>query len=279
MKLTVKITLLLSAALNATSTSIAQGMIRGRIIEDESHPVPFASIRFLNRPGGTVSDADGIFFLRTGRPRPNDTLLISSVGFEQVKLPVNRMMRNNLFVLKRDLTRMAPVTVRSFRNANFAGARSDRVGYFRSWRTDHSGGEIGRTFKVPYREYQVAKVWFKIYSTCDTNIIQLHIRENNEEMPGEELLPFAITKTIYKAAEADKIFEFDLEPYNLIINSRHLFIGFEIVKGCGKDSSSCSFSFVGSEPGVYVYRSIKDGEWNAMDDYAIYMRVLFKYDD
>jgi len=270
---------LLPFALIATANSFAQGMIRGRIIEDDTHPVPFASIRFLNRPGGTVSDGDGIFFLRTGRPRQNDTLLISSVGFEQVKIPVNKVIRNNLFVMKRELNRMLPVTVRSFRNANVAGARSDRVGYFRSWRTDHSGGEIGRAFKVPYRVYQVAKVWFKIYSTCDTNILQLHIRDNSEEMPGEELLPYAITKTIYQAAEANKVFEFDLEPFNLIVKSKDIFVGFEILKGCGKDSSSCSFAFVGSEPGVYIYRSNSDGVWNSMDDYAIYMRVLFKYDD
>lgn len=277
MNLTTRITLILPFAL--TASGFAQGVMRGRIMEDDTHPIPFASIRFLNRPGGTVSDADGIFILRSGRPRPNDTLLISSVGFAEVKIPLNRFLRNNRFVLKRELTRMMPVTVRSFRNANVAGARSDRVGYFRSWRTDHTGGEIGREFKFPYREYQLAKVWFKIYSTCDTNILRLHIRDNNEEMPGVEILPYTITKSIYQATDANKVVEFDLEPYNLIMKSKNIFVGIEILKGCSKDSSSCSFSFVGSEPGVYVYKSTSEGIWYSMDDYAIYMRVMFKFDD
>lgn len=254
-------------------------MIRGRVMEEDTRPVPFASISVLNQPGGIVSDPEGNFALRARRLRPGDTLLISSVGHELLKIPANRVYRNAQFILKRDMNRMKAVTVRTFKNADMVGARSENVGYYRSWRTDSTGGEIGRAVVVPHQEYQVAKVWFKIYSTCDTNIIRLHIRDNVWGLPGEELLPFTVTKTIYKAIVANKAYEFDLEPYNLILKNKNIFVGFEILKGTGKDGSSCSCAYVGSDPGIYIYKANAESQWLSMDDYAIYMRVQFKYDD
>jgi hypothetical protein len=174
---------------------------------------------------------------------------------------------------------MEAVIVKSFGKEDIAGAKVETVGYYRSWNTDKTGGEIGRTINVPHKEYQVSKVRFKIYSSCDTTIIRLHIREIKNGHPGQEILKNSVEQTILKANVADKAYEFDLNPYNIILKKQDIYVRFEVLKGSKKDQSNCSLSFVGSEPGTYIYKSRLFDDWNYINDYAIFMKVFFKYDD
>jgi hypothetical protein len=256
----------------------AQVVIRGRIMEEDSNPVPFASIKLLKQTAGSVSDTAGNFLLRVASLKENDTLVISSVGYESLKTPVSKALKNHEFILKGKSKNLETVIVRSFSKEDVAGAKIETVGYFRSWNTKGAGGEIGREIIVAHKEYQVAKVRFKIYSSCDTSIIRLHIREFVDGRPGEELLTDSIAQTINNAAIADKAYEFDLSNYNIILKNNDIFVSFEVLKGARKDNSSCSFAFVGSEPGIYQYKSTPYDGWTSTQDYTIFMKVYFKYD-
>ena len=255
----------------------SQVVIKGKVIEEDSNPVPYASIKLLKQTSGSVTDTAGNFSLRIGSLKENDTLVISSVGYESLKTPVSKALKNHEFTLKAKSKNLEGVIVRAFSKEDVAGAKIETVGYFRSWDTKKNGGEIGREIIVAHKEYQVAKVRFKIYSSCDTSVIRLHIREFIDGRPGEELLTDSIAQTINNATTADKAYEFDLNKYNIILSNNNIFVSFEVLKGSRSDNTTCSFAFVGSEPGIYQYRSRWNDGWTATNDYTIFMKVFFKY--
>lgn len=259
--------------------SHAQIMLKGKVMEEDADPVPYASVKLLNQSSGSITDTAGNFSLAVYSSKQNDTLLITSVGYESLKIPVSSALKNHNFILKSSTQKMEGVIVKSFGKEDIAGAKTEIVGYYRSWNTGKTGGEIGRTLNVPHKEYQVSKVRFKIYSACDTAIIRLHIRAMKNGLPGEEILREEVEQTILKASVADKAYEFDLNKYNVILKQQNIFVSFEVLGGSKKDNTSCSLSFVGSEPGTYIYKSRLTDDWSFTEDYAIFMKVFFKYDD
>jgi hypothetical protein len=74
------------------STLLVSGqktVIKGRVTDAETlEPVPYTNIGFKSSLVGTISETDGSFFLST--PKATDTLLISSVGYEIQKIPIQQ---------------------------------------------------------------------------------------------------------------------------------------------------------------------------------------------
>lgn len=180
-------------------------------------------------------------------------------------------------MLPDSLKTLESVIVKSFSNEAVAGAKTEIVGYYRSWNADKRGGEIGRTFLMAHKEYQVAKLRFKLYHTCDTCIVRLHIRDIVDGHPGKELLKDSVSYFIKKEKDVDKPYEFDLNKYNIIQSQQNIFVSFEVLKGTKTDSTNCSISFVGTEPGGYFYKPRVNDYWGYTEDYAIFMKLVFRY--
>ena len=78
--------IIITMLLAFTTTGVAaQGNITGRVIDEQSQPIPFVNVVLLNRADsafimGTVTKDDGTFTIETDR---NDELLkVSSVGYQ-----------------------------------------------------------------------------------------------------------------------------------------------------------------------------------------------------
>jgi len=62
-------------------------VIFGKTTDAESgEPIPYVNIGFKHSLVGTISETDGSFYLST--PKATDTLLVSSIGYEMVRLPI-----------------------------------------------------------------------------------------------------------------------------------------------------------------------------------------------
>ncbi len=62
-------------------------VVSGRVMDDVTNePVPFTNIGFQHSMVGTISETDGSFYLAT--LKATDTLFISSLGYETMRLPV-----------------------------------------------------------------------------------------------------------------------------------------------------------------------------------------------
>lgn len=257
----------------------SQVNIGGKIVEEDNSPVPFASVKLMKQPEGIISDNAGNFSLNVSSVKNNDTLIITSIGHEVLKIPARMALSSKQhYILKQVSRKLENVTVRSFTKEAVDGAKTDIVGYFRSWRTNNRGGEIGRAFNVPYKEYQVTKVRFKIFSSCDTCIIRVHVRELLDGEPGDELLKDSVAQVFVKAYITDKTYDFDLSRYNLVLSKKDIFVSFEVLNGSLGGSGNCSLAFAGSETGSYMYKSERNDYWDNSDEYSIYMKVSFLHD-
>jgi len=122
-------TLLLIAVFIVNPCTIwAQVQIEGKVIEDNTSPVPFASVKLTSQNRVSVTDGEGHFVLRLQSLKNTDTIIISSVGYENLILPAASALKKHEFILKAFTKKMETVTVRSFTREDVAGAKSDIVG-------------------------------------------------------------------------------------------------------------------------------------------------------
>ena len=88
--------------------------IKGRIIDSKSkEEIPFASIGFLNRNRGTISNNDGNFSLTYNNHFLNDTLLIGHLGYQKLAIPVSELKPENTYRLEQKSISLQEVIIRS----------------------------------------------------------------------------------------------------------------------------------------------------------------------
>lgn len=222
-----------------------------------------------------ISDNSGSFSIP--KIYLDDTLLITSVGYESIKVPAFEALRKSRFELVEHTKSLEPVTVKSFTSEKVIGDSKEISAYFRSWNTNSTGGEIGRIFYFPYDEYKIDRIRFKVNNRCDTCLLRLHIRNIVDGVPTEELLKDSIVTYVKSLTMDDKTPEFDLTSYNTILTNKNVYVGIEILNCKNKTNDYCSFCFVGTEKGAYVYKSRRWTEWEDTEDYSIYLKMYIRH--
>ena len=254
---------------------ILKGTIRN---ETDDKPVAYASIGIKGKKAGGIADSSGHFKISfPSFVKKNDTVIISSLGFESIRVPVNTVISESEFKLKIFPKTLDPVTVRTFFNQNAIDINSEGFEFFRGWYNVMTGGEIGRILEVPHEEYQIEKIRFKTDNKCDTCLIRLHIREVINDLPGKEILKDNIIIPISSLTSKDKSPEFDLHDYNIVLADKKIYIGFEVINCHSEVSGIKSLCFVGTEFGQYVYKTFVDATWEKDEMYSIYVQLSLKY--
>lgn len=261
-------------------TAQAQSIVKGRVIFDHDATPAMGVTVELSRHRGTaaVTNSGGNFSLLIAESDNNDTLEISSVGYKRLRIPVSGARRAREFRLTEDVKSMENVTV--FNKSRELGSTLEKVGYYRGWNYDSTGGEIGRLIKTKLRIYKIDKIRFKAANFCDTCLVRLRIRSMENDLPGKDLLKDSVSIYVNKLTLDGKAPEFDLTPYDLTLTNSELFISFEVLHcGKGKKTQSCSFSFAGSDKGEYMYKSKRADEFwkTSADDYSIYVKMALRY--
>ena len=254
----------------------SQSTLTGKVIyQKDDAPAAFANIELLNDPATTMTDWTGNFKINIQNHKHTDSVLISSVGYETIRMPVSAAFTKSVFVLKEIVKNMEPVTV--FSSHQVIGSMAESVGYYRSWNHEKTGGEIGRIFNLPYKEFKIDKIRFKAGNLCDTCLLRVHIRRVINGMPEDEILSDSISMYVNKLSLDTKIPEFDLTPYDLIFTEKEFFVGIEVLNCSNGKNGFCSFSFAGTEKGEYFYKSKANTDWQSTDDYTIYLKLFLRY--
>lgn len=266
--------------LSQIGTTQAQNTVKGTVIYDRNAaPAMGVTVELLHHRGtAAVTNSGGNFSLKISESDNNDTLEITSVGYKRVRIPVSGLRPGREFRLTEDVKSMENVTV--FNKSGELGSTLEKVGYYRGWNYDSTGGEIGRVIKTKLRIYKIDKIRFKAANFCDTCLVRLRIRSMENELPGKDLLTDSVSIYVNKLTLDGKAPEFDLTPYDLTFTNNELFISFEVLHcGKGKKIQSCSFSFAGSDKGEYLYRSKRTDEFwkTSTDDYSIYVKMALRY--
>lgn len=257
--------------------TLSQVTLKGKVIyEGDAAPAAAVNVEVMSQKGGTITNQAGYFIYHIKNIKNDDSLLITSVGYENLKIPLSAALKKSEFILTEKVNTLGSVTV--FSKPQVVGSTSESVGYFRSWDYNHTGGEIGRVIKTPYKQYKIDKVRFKVANFCDTCQLRLHIRKYEDGQPGEEILTDSIGVTVNKIIQEGKVTEFDLTPFDLTFKDNELFVSVEILNcGFGNKKESCSFSFVGTEKGEYKYKSKANSDWQTTDDYTLYLKLFLRY--
>ena len=86
--------------------------ISAKIIDDKKDdPISYASVSILHKPIGTITNNDGDFLLKIHPDNIRDTIVISSMGFEQILLPAYQLLDEDLIVMNTFSIRIKEVKV------------------------------------------------------------------------------------------------------------------------------------------------------------------------
>ena len=80
-------------------------IFRGKVIDrDGKEALPYSSISVQKRNIGTISNADGDFELKIFDTMPNDTVVVSCLGYKQFRLPVREISPDAITILLQPTT-------------------------------------------------------------------------------------------------------------------------------------------------------------------------------
>ena len=256
-----------------------QSVIDGKIYDRRSNkPLANASVSVNKKKVGSLSDKKGYFSLSSAGLKKTDTLILSSVGYATLKIPLADAFEVKEYFLLEDSKELENVVLKSYSRYNAEGSSSEVTGYFTSWTTRMNGGEIGRIIHIRSKDFKVEKVRFKVNSQCDTCVIRLHIRALSNGLPGPDLLRDSTTIEIHKNSFDDKPLEFDFADKNLIIkNNEYVFLGLETIYCHSANNGSCSLAYIGTEPGTYLYRTRDYRDWEESVMNSLYLKIFYTY--
>ena len=79
--------------------------IQGEVLDKQSdEPIPFASVKFTVQGGGMLTDSLGKFLITLNNTNDSDTVLISSVGYTHVKIPVSYLKDSSFITVQLTVT-------------------------------------------------------------------------------------------------------------------------------------------------------------------------------
>ena len=95
-------------------TVVSQNSLTGTIQDfDTGERLQYANISLLNSPVGTMTNENGEFVLYLNKTNLKDTLLISFLGYSNLKIPVDSaFFKQNVFRLKKSIEFINEVTVK-----------------------------------------------------------------------------------------------------------------------------------------------------------------------
>jgi len=250
----------------------AQQTINGFVEDDATgSPVSYASVT-PDKGDATMTDSLGKFsFVIRKQSRLNDSILVTAIGYASKKILVRDLLENKKIKLSQASETLEQVKV-------FASLKGDhkRFGYYREWKTENEGGEIGFVFDLPRKKIQVGQVQVKINHNYDTCWLKLHLRDvalsglslpENEVLKKEYIIPVTLKYGLV---------EFDLNWETVSLPNNRVYVGFELLRcGCSQ-STAPSFFFMGNEQGLNFYRESENTIWKRGGEHTIYVRMMTK---
>ena len=208
-------------------TSFGQFLFKGIVVDKETKQgIPFATIGLIRQNTGTNADEKGYFTLSIAAS--GDTLLISCIGFESTKFPLNRSNLKDTFVLQRKIASLAEVIVTNRKNQTFVtlGKYSNCGTHY--YTTRNAINQIARHFKttknnVSLKEIEICKYGMAIIDPARTKFrIRIYSMDKVSGTPGDDLCDSVIELDV-----TGRHIKVNLEQYNIIIPDTDFFVAVE----------------------------------------------------
>lgn len=210
---------------------LGQINVSSRIIEYKTgNPVPYANIWIKNQNIGTTSDDNGYFSLKVDNSTRSDSIIVSSIGFNDTLIQISEM--DSKLVLKPKIYQISEIAVfpkerkelilNDLSDAEFKGGIMN----------DTTPQIVGRYF--PYNEENKDYAYIKsvlIYSR-DSHKGKLNLRIYSFDTTNARPIKELVMKNIIVETKKSMFFkakpvEVDLSKFNITFPKEGLFIGVE----------------------------------------------------
>jgi hypothetical protein len=257
------------------SSTYAQTIINGKVLQTSEQAIPYVNIGIKGKNIGTISTEDGAFSLHLKTENAKDTLTFSCIGFEELSLPIQKIIqeKNSVFYLKEKILELKEVVISNQKpKIKNIGTKSTNPFLWGS-ATSKDGKDIvemGKLIKIKKTsEIQQLSVYLKgIYTNSVT--FRINFYGVKDEMPAERL----IEKQILCKKDLSKGWlEIDLTEYDLVFE-KDFFVGIEFLPE--KDSKGYLFSYGGQMGGSTLTRTSSLGTWKKTSGVTISMYLTVK---
>lgn len=107
--------LLISVFFSTITCSQKKIVLKGLIVDQENFPIPYAGIGIINKNIGTTSTEEGTFYFVVSNKEINDTLEISSMGYETYKILIKDFLSKKIIkiTLKGNITEVSEISLKT----------------------------------------------------------------------------------------------------------------------------------------------------------------------
>jgi len=223
-----KISFLIISLLIISSSLFSQTSCNGVIIDKNTNrKVPFANVYLSNKAVGTYSNNQGVFSLEA---TPEDTIIISVIGYEKRSIPVQELenLNREIYITPKHYN-LDEITVhvdkKARRNKILLGNSQLKKA---TTLIAHSGAEYAVYIPNDLQtEALISEVVLNLKSRGrETPVFRIHLYAVDKEtkQPGDDLLNQDLTGMITKSRNIKK---FDLQKYNIVLPKDGVFVGVE----------------------------------------------------
>ncbi len=262
--LLMKILLLLLLPILSYSQTVYTGKVINSITKEV---VPYATIALVKKNTGTNANGEGRFNLAV-ETIAGDTLVISSIGYTTLKLPIGKLPANGLYQLEAKPATLKEVVVNNRRNSKSAILNKFTGISYYSYTTSGITAQVAQRLQAPVEHSLLSEI--HVYKARDQSLFRIRIY-------GMDSLTMApsidLADTIIEINSRKEDAWINVEQYRIILPDKDFFVAIEWLKVPynkrqkklvieGKDSYQTWYS-----PYIYFKKEIEPlaKEWQPWD--------------
>jgi len=253
----------------------ADGIIKNA---QTNEPVPYVNIGILNRAKGTVSNEKGEFSLEIPTEFINDTIKVSSIGYETKIFIANEFIKtmneNQSIALSEKVIELKEVVVSNKKLkekvlGNKTKSRMMRGGF----RNAELGNELGIKIKIKKSPTYITKFHANVTSNTGEKMkFRLNFYNIEKGLPKEKLIK---KNVIFSIDAKEGNFTLDLSEYNIVVE-KDFYLTMELVENQGNKENEVFFS-AGIMGNKTVTRLTSQAEWKKLGSIGIGFSLTTEY--
>jgi hypothetical protein len=209
--------------------TLAQTSYKGTVINKKSkETIPYATVGLIKENTGINADEEGKFILKSLNPQKNDTLIISSIGYELRKIPLEINKTEYIIGLNEKITKLGEILVTNKTNWStilLNDFDQNKINHFITSSGFHL--QMAQLFEAPTEFSKLEKV--KIFAAFKQKT-KFRIRIYNIDLETKSPSNDLCNEIIEIQNANNKVIEVDVSKYNIVIPQKEFFVSIEWLK-------------------------------------------------
>jgi hypothetical protein len=164
----------------------------GILIDSKTQaPIEFVNIGIQNKNKGTISNLDGKFHLKIPKELSTDSLTISHVNYETLKIPI-RSIKDKTLHLEPKINELTEVVISNKKKKHRkVGVKSyNTLLWGRAISKDNDIMELAQRINIPNKSVKVnyANIYLRRGFEADSSYIRINFYQNLNNLPGEKIV-------------------------------------------------------------------------------------------